>query len=177
MLILNYREHETQHLFLNILSIPIFSPSLHLVNEIEEPKTPEIKVYSFDEEITTSFELTPEAIETPNIINETPKQEFVINDVTNVSEVNSKQQVEANSREEQIRLAQERIKKLKELTLKMKTPEGLNDLEKTSAWQRKQVNLDANSPTPSTDSQVSRYTLGENNEIRPNNSFLHDNVD
>jgi cell division protein FtsZ len=59
----------------------------------------------------------------------------------------------------------------------MKTPEGLNDLEKTSAWQRKQVNLDANSSTPSTDSQVSRYTLGENNEIRPNNSFLHDNVD
>jgi cell division protein FtsZ len=59
----------------------------------------------------------------------------------------------------------------------MKTPEGLNDLEKTSAWQRKQVNLDNTSSTPSTDSQVSRYTLGENNEIRPNNSFLHDNVD
>ena len=50
-------------------------------------------------------------------------------------------------------------------------------LEKESAWQRKQVNLDNNSTTPSTDSQVSRYTLGENNEIRPNNSFLHDNVD
>jgi len=59
----------------------------------------------------------------------------------------------------------------------MKTPEGLASLEKESAWQRKQVNIDNNSSTPSTDSQVSRYTLGENNEIRPNNSFLHDNVD
>ena len=116
------------------------------------------KVYSLDEPV-----------------NETPKQEFVINDIS--SEEEETPSYESNSREEQIRLAQERIKKLKELTLKMKTPEGLNDLEKTSAWQRKQVNLDANSSTPSTDSQVSRYTLGENNEIRPNNSFLHDNVD
>ena len=100
------------------------------------------------------------------------------NDISsNEAEVNDIIQAESNSREEQIRLAQERIKKLKELTLKMKTPEGLNDLEKTSAWQRKQVNLDNTSSTPSTDSQVSRYTLGENNEIRPNNSFLHDNVD
>ena len=71
---------------------------------------------------------------------------------------------------------EERIKKLKELTLKMKTPEGLSQLEKESAWSRKQINLDGNS-TPSTESNVSRYTLGENNEIRPNNSFLHDNVD
>ena len=104
----------------------------------------------------------------------------MINDVTNASEVNSTQQIEANSREEQIRLAQERIKKLKELTLKMKTPEGLAHLEKESAWQRKQISIENNS-TPSTESQVSRYTLGKdennNTEIRPNNSFLHDNVD
>jgi cell division protein FtsZ len=136
-----------------------------IVNEVKEDTStssvdekPLFKVYSLDEPV-----------------NETPKQEFVINDIS--SEEEETPSYESNSREEQIRLAQERIKKLKELTLKMKTPEGLNDLEKTSAWQRKQVNLDANSPTPSTDSQVSRYTLGENNEIRPNNSFLHDNVD
>jgi len=136
-----------------------------IVNEVKEDTStssvdekPLFKVYSLDEPV-----------------NETPKQEFVINDIS--SEEEETPSYESNSREEQIRLAQERIKKLKELTLKMKTPEGLNDLEKTSAWQRKQVNLDANSSTPSTDSQVSRYTLGENNEIRPNNSFLHDNVD
>ena len=142
-----------------------------IVNEIVEEEKPAFKVYSLDESVN----------ETPltftNEVTDTPKQEFVINDISAQEEEDAPTNYESNSREEQIRLAQERIKKLKELTLKMKTPEGLNDLEKTSAWQRKQVNIDSNSTTPSTDSQVSRYTLGENNEIRPNNSFLHDNVD
>ncbi|MBI3518935.1 MAG: cell division protein FtsZ [Bacteroidetes bacterium] len=140
-----------------------------IVNETKEEEKPAFKVYSLDEPVN----------ETPaTFINETTtSQEFIINDISAEKEESETIKAEANSREEQIRLAQERIKKLKELTLKMKTPEGLNDLEKTSAWQRKQVNLDLNSSTPSTDSQVSRYTLGENNEIRPNNSFLHDNVD
>ena len=143
-----------------------------IVNEIVEEEKPAFKVYALDEEVNE----TPATFinEVNELINETPKQEFVINDISSEEETPT---YESNTREEQIRLAQERIKKLKELTLKMKTPEGLNDLEKTSAWQRKQVNLDNNSTTPSTDSQVSRYTLGENNEIRPNNSFLHDNVD
>lgn len=150
-----------------------------VVNEVEEPKQ-EIKFFSLEDETP----VTPVnnviinnivASETP-IVNETPKQNFVINDITDNTEEVSTASAEANTREEQIRLAQERIKKLKELTLKMKTPEGLSQLEKESAWSRKQINIDGNS-TPSTESQVSRYTLGENNEIRPNNSFLHDNVD
>ncbi|MES2514888.1 MAG: cell division protein FtsZ [Bacteroidota bacterium] len=146
-----------------------------IVNEIKEEEKPAFTVYSLTEEITE----TPATFinEVNELINETPKAEFVINDISTEEEEETPTNYESNSREEQIRLAQERIKKLKELTLKMKTPEGLNDLEKTSAWQRKQVNLDNNSSTPSKDSQVSRYTLGENNEIRPNNSFLHDNVD
>ncbi len=147
-----------------------------IVNEIKEEETPAFTVYSLDEQETNE---TPATFinEVNEIINETAKPEFVINDISAEEEEEAPTNYEANTREEQIRLAQERIKKLKELTLKMKTPEGLNDLEKTSAWQRKQVNLDNNSTTPSKDSQVSRYTLGENNEIRPNNSFLHDNVD
>lgn len=114
-------------------------------------------------------------------ITEPVKQEFVINSVSSeVTEpVNEKSQ-ETLSREEQIRLAQERIKKLKELTMKMKTPDGLAQLEKESAWARKNIQLE-NNATPSKESQVSRYTLSEGEdkkiEIRPNNSFLHDNVD
>lgn len=83
------------------------------------------------------------------------------------------------SREEQIRLAQERIRKLKDITLKMKSPEGLAALEKQTAFERKNIVLE--NKTPSTESSVSRYTLSEGDdkkiEIRPNNSFLHDNVD
>lgn len=86
---------------------------------------------------------------------------------------------ESVSREEQIRLAQERIRKLKEITLKMKSPDGLAQLEKETAFARKNISLE--NKTPSSESQVSRFTLSEGDdkkiEIRPNNSFLHDNVD
>jgi cell division protein FtsZ len=139
--------------------------------EVEEPVAEE-------KNILPLFE-TP--IEKPIENVEVAKSQFIINDVTDRSnEIVNQKSSEDITREEQIRLAQDRIKKLKELTLKMKTPEGLSHLEKESAWQRKQVSLDTNS-TPSTDSQVSRFTLGEsdnkNIEIRSNNSFLHDNVD
>jgi cell division protein FtsZ len=96
----------------------------------------------------------------------------------NQSEFESRQTQQV-SREEQIRLAQERIRKLKDITLKMKSPEGLAALEKQTAFERKNIVLE--NKTPSTESSVSRYTLSESDdkkiEIRPNNSFLHDNVD
>jgi cell division protein FtsZ len=68
---------------------------------------------------------------------------------------------------------------LKELSLKLKTPNGLAELENEPAYKRKNINLE---DTPhSSESQVSKYTLTENEdkkvEIKPNNSFLHDNVD
>ena len=54
-----------------------------------------------------------------------------------------------------------------------------NELESRPAYLRKNVQLD-NVPH-SSDSQISRYTLSEGEdkktEIKPNNSFLHDNVD
>lgn len=152
----------------------VFAP---IANTLEEETKPTYIVYSLDE--TTEVEVPQTFMnELSDAVNEPAKAEFVINDVTEETTTSS---FDPNSREEQIRLAQERIKKLKELTLKMKTPEGLAHLEKESAWQRKQVKLENNNSTPSTESQVSRYTLGKdqnnNTEIRPNNSFLHDNVD
>ena len=121
-----------------------------------------------------------------------PVQEFTFNTITEepVAEVPSAAQVRAEeaaadinagtvSREEQIRLAQERIRKLKDITLRMRSPEGLAALEKQTAFERRNIVLE--NKTPSQESSVSRYTLGEGAdksiEIRPNNSFLHDNVD
>ncbi|HLG03181.1 MAG TPA: hypothetical protein VI731_06275, partial [Bacteroidia bacterium] len=81
--------------------------------------------------------------------------------------------------EEIQRKAQERIQRLKELSLKLKTPQGLNEMEHEPAYKRRNIQLD-NVPH-SSESQISRFTLSENEEkkteIRPNNSFLHDNVD
>ncbi|MCB0396544.1 MAG: cell division protein FtsZ [Flavobacteriales bacterium] len=85
--------------------------------------------------------------------------------------------------ENQERKSQERINKLKELSFKLRTPSGLSDLENEPAYKRRNVNLD--DVPHSSESQVSRYTLSEPEEegeegkstLKPNNPFLHDNVD
>jgi len=78
--------------------------------------------------------------------------------------------------EEQLRKSRERILRLKDLSMKLRTANGLQELENEPAYKRKQMALQQ---TPhSSESQVSRFTISnENGEIRPNNSFLHDNVD
>lgn len=81
--------------------------------------------------------------------------------------------------EERMKRSQERLSQLNNLSKKMKTPSGINDLENEPAYLRRKVKL--NSVNHSSETNVSRFTLGddgENNpEIRSNNSFLHDNVD
>ena len=80
--------------------------------------------------------------------------------------------------EEQLRKSKERILRLKDLSMKLRTTNGLQELETEPAYQRKQLSL--NDVPHSSESQVSRFTLSNDEgitEIRPNNSFLHDNVD
>ncbi|MEP7263163.1 MAG: cell division protein FtsZ [Bacteroidota bacterium] len=83
--------------------------------------------------------------------------------------------------EEMFRRSRERIMKLKELSYRMNTPNGIADLEKEPAYKRRNVVL--NNVPSSAESNVSRYTLStdENNEkrteLRSNNPFLHDRVD
>jgi cell division protein FtsZ len=144
--------------------------TISTVDSVENKDTNEFTITSLNEETTPVSE------------NVTPITEFTFNEVKDESsKVNEVKQEDkdAISREEQIKLAQERIRKLKEITLKMKSPEGLAALEKQTAFERKNISLE--NKTPSTESNVSRYTLSEGDdkkiEIRPNNSFLHDNVD
>jgi cell division protein FtsZ len=77
--------------------------------------------------------------------------------------------------EEQMRKSQERIAKIKAMSMKMKNPSGIEDLENTPAYIRRNVKLDQLGH--SSESNVSRFTLGEDDDLRSNNSFLHDNVD
>jgi cell division protein FtsZ len=67
----------------------------------------------------------------------------------------------------------DRMTKLKAMSLQTKTPDGLTHLEVTPAYQRRNVNLD--DQHHSTDSEVSKYTLNDG-EIT-NNSFLHGGID
>ncbi|MBD3749213.1 MAG: cell division protein FtsZ [Sphingobacteriales bacterium] len=81
--------------------------------------------------------------------------------------------------EEQLRKSKERILRLKDLSMKLRSTSGLQELENEPAYKRKQMQL--KEVPHSSESQVSRFTLGSDEdgqtEIRPNNSFLHDNVD
>jgi cell division protein FtsZ len=80
--------------------------------------------------------------------------------------------------EEQLRKAKERILRLRDLGIKLRSASGLQEIESEPAYKRKQMALD-NIPH-SSESQISRFTLSkddESTEIRPNNTFLHDNVD
>jgi cell division protein FtsZ len=65
------------------------------------------------------------------------------------------------------------------MSLKLKTPQGVSQLENVPAYKRRNVRL-AKTPS-SSESNISRYTLSEdddnNVEIKSNNSYLHDNVD
>jgi len=80
--------------------------------------------------------------------------------------------------EEQLRKSRERILRLKDLSMKLRSANGLQELEAEPAYKRKQMALQQ--VPHSSESQVSRFTLSNEDgvtEIRPNNSFLHDNVD
>ncbi len=75
-------------------------------------------------------------------------------------------------------LAKDRNQKLQEMSLKIKTQEGLEELEKQPAYMRRKVEL--TEPTHSYETEVSRFSLFKNEngvEMKQNNSFLHDNVD
>lgn len=87
------------------------------------------------------------------------------------------------NREEQAKRAGDRLSRLRELSMKLRTPGGMSDLENEPAFKRKQINLDDVPHSSNTNS--SRFTLGEEEgedgekktKLRPNNPFLHDNVD
>lgn len=75
--------------------------------------------------------------------------------------------------------AKERIERLRMMSIKLKSPGGLTDLEAEPAYRRKNVEL--SDAKPSEESKISKYTLSEgeddNAELKSDNTFLHDNVD
>ena len=138
----------------------------------EEVTTPKTEQTTFEFEITNFTNSTANAEEPFLIAN--AAEEKATPEAKDENTIISKVQ-----NDEQLKKAQDRVAKLKELSFKLKSPNGLSELENEPAYKRRNINLDA---TPhSSESQVSRYTLSENDdkkvEIKPNNSFLHDNVD
>ena len=76
--------------------------------------------------------------------------------------------------------SQERIERLRNLSLKLRDESAIEEMENEPAYIRRNVEL--KNLAPSSEALVSRYSLYEDNEtkgpeIRSGNSFLHDNVD
>ena len=77
-------------------------------------------------------------------------------------------------------IANERMRKLKNLSMKLNNPSGMAEMETEPAFKRRNIQL--NSTPVSSESNYSKYTFSTDDdnkgtEIRRNNSFLHDNVD
>jgi cell division protein FtsZ len=156
-----------------------------VVNEVEEnSNSMEFVINEIETEFTSSVE---DKVEEPSFSSPV-SEEIVFNEIKS-DVIESKEEepirdmtaeeIARFEREEKIKAAQERIKKLKDLSLKMKSPEGLYELEKEPSFVRQNIKIEDSNY--STESNVSRYTLSEGDdkkfEIKPNNPFLHDNVD
>ncbi len=143
----------------------------------EEEKQEEV------EEVKDEFEFELKLAETEYVF-DTPVKEEVPESVAEVAVVEEPvvgldDDKDDASMEEQLRKSKERIMRLKDLSMKLRTTNGLQELENEPAYRRKQMQLQE--VQHSSESQVSRFTLSNDKdgttEIRPNNSFLHDNVD
>ncbi|HIK62503.1 MAG TPA: hypothetical protein EYG01_00680, partial [Flavobacteriales bacterium] len=145
------------------------SEEVEINNEIELGLEPQKVVVSLDEEVAFPEELIPTLKQEEEVLVEEEIQETAINESEDLP---LGQDVLTNK-------SRERDDRLKNISMKLRTPSGLTSLEDEPAYKRDNVELDE---TPhSSESEVSKYTLseGEDNktEIKPNNSFLHDNVD
>ena len=150
----------------------------------EEPsnENSETIVWNLNDDDSTD-EFTAETNDFDKDNAEEPSEEisFEKKEVTPSDELEEEEPVYTNRipDEEQLKRSQERILKIKELGMKMKTPSGINDLENEPAYKRRKINLDE--APHSSENPISRFTLSDDEDGKPklndDNSFLHDNVD
>jgi len=98
----------------------------------------------------------------------------------NFQNVNTSEKELSVSNAQSMRIeAREREERLREISIKLRTPSGLTKLEDEPAYKRN--NIDLEETIHSSEDEVSHFTLGEKNEddiiLNDNNSYLHDNVD
>lgn len=176
---------------------PIITENIQLVDkdEYEENTEEEIEapVVESKEKRTVVFDLnSPDLDKTED---NKPPQKIQLNEPTLMKRAekrneppifnmnNPPQRVEEPEHAEEVseieERSQDRIKKLKDLSVKLKSPREIEKMEKQPAYLRRKVEL--KEPNPASESLVSKYSLSEdedqNTTLRLNNSFLHENVD
>ena len=173
-------EITSEEIIAEVIEEDVFIQEITAVEKIEES-------FSFNE-IEFEIETTPVA-ETSNTItlgsrlnveDETPEIASKFEELNKVVYDLDGNQINAGPEKNEAftKKTDERITRLKNLNSFIKR-NNLSELENEPAYKRRGMNL--NNIPHSSESEVSKFTLSEdenkNIEIRPNNSFLHDNVD
>ena len=134
----------------------------------------ELIIHSLDLEEDTNVEFgflpQEEVLTQPEEVISEIKDEELKDELTQINHGVTAEQMAIRSRQ--------RMDRLRNISMKLRTPSGLTDLENQPAYKRREVQLD--NISHSSESNVSKYTLGKDSDdnpvIKPNN-FLHDNVD
>jgi cell division protein FtsZ len=135
---------------------PIFSQP-----EPELPKTSEIEKTEEKEDITAKT--------------------YTLNDKLDEVSDGSQESLPSDrvSKEDLESIKQERFARIRENTVKLRTPSGLSDLENVPAYKRRNISLTEGEH--SSESSTGKFSIGKDEDgktgLRPNNSYLHDNVD
>ena len=122
-------------------------------------------------------------LEDDEIVDEVDEKEIELKKDQQLEESTSFQSQDENNLNEAKEIIDERLERIKKATQKLRSPLGLNEMENVPAYKRRNVELDE--LNPSSESDVSKYTLWESEDdngekrtgLSDNNSFLHDNVD
>ena len=122
-------------------------------------------------------------LEDDEVEDEVSEKEIELKVDQNTEESISFQSQEENKLNEAKEIIDERLERIKKATQKLRSPLGLNEMENVPAYKRRNIELD--DVNPSSESEVSKYTLWEGEDdngekrtgLSDNNSFLHDNVD
>jgi len=104
-----------------------------------------------------------------NIVNFSNDNEQKINSDNDIISGNQNMMIEAREREDRLR----------DISIKLRTPSGLTRLEDEPAFKRNNINLEDS--IHSSEDNISHYTLTDSTSdkliIKDNNPYLHDNVD
>lgn len=163
-----------------------FVPSTDLLEKKEVAKQPKQKIFDLAsnrsvvrkieidyDDSSDFFEATPKKIETETL-KKPEKVIFTLNEEADYFEEKKREEEKKKAvLEEQYRLRKQRLESLK--SMEELSNEELQERKDIPAYLRKNVNL---KETPhSSEQQLSRLRLTEDNEILGGNRFLHDNVD
>ena len=151
----------------------VFEINQHAEEEAEEERPEDTVMEKEDEdeagEVSESWQETPAMEE---------RKPFEVYIKTNAAS-NREKTVARPERASLDQRSQERIERLRNLSMKLKSEAHIEEMESQPAYMRKNLDLDHSSP--SGESEVSRYSLydedGTRIELRSGNSYLHDNVD